>query len=109
MYSLLAVSKAISDETRLRIINVLLLREFCVCELQEIFGMSEPRISRHLRILKASGLVSQKREGKWNYYRLRITDSNRALFDYLNKEFKTNTIFLEDTEKAKNTNLSCSL
>ncbi len=109
MYSLISVLKALADETRLRIINVLFLREFCVCELQEIFGMSEPRISRHLRILKEADLVSQKREGKWNYYRLKVTSINKSLFGYLEDSFKKDNTFLKDREKAKNTSLTCSI
>jgi len=109
MYSLISVSKALADETRLRIISVLFLREFCVCELQEIFGMSEPRISRHLRILKGAGLVIQKRESRWNYYRLRVTDKNKTLLNYLDENFRKNDVFLKDREKAKNTSLSCSI
>lgn len=62
---------ALADETRFRIINLLLERELCVCELVEILDMSQPRISRHLNILKQTGLLHNWREGKWIHYSIK--------------------------------------
>lgn len=113
MNTLLAASKALADETRLRIINILLLRELCVCELQEILDMSEPRISRHLKILKGAGLVSHRVKGKWGFYsvqeRLRNKGDFAKLFDFLDEQFKKDKIFALDREKAGNTNVYCSV
>jgi len=63
--------KTLSDETRLNL--VLLLREkgeLCVCELTSILRESQPKISRHLAILRDSGLLIDRRDGKWIHYRL---------------------------------------
>ncbi|MGK3140736.1 metalloregulator ArsR/SmtB family transcription factor [Pantoea sp. C2G6] len=63
--------KVLSDETRLAI--VMLLREageLCVCDLCAATAASQPKISRHMAILRQSGLVLDRREGKWIYYRL---------------------------------------
>ena len=63
--------KILSDETRLAII--MLLREsgeLCVCDICEATSESQPKISRHMAILRASGLVLDRREGKWVHYRL---------------------------------------
>jgi len=63
--------KGLSDETRLNLI--LLLREkgeLCVCELTHILKESQPKISRHLALLRDSGLLTDRREGKWIHYRL---------------------------------------
>ncbi|MBM3071921.1 metalloregulator ArsR/SmtB family transcription factor [Lelliottia sp. RWM.1] len=63
--------KLLADETRTTII--LLLREageLCVCELCAITGQSQPKISRHIALLRDAGLVLDRREGKWIYYRL---------------------------------------
>ncbi len=109
MKSLLTASKALADETRLRIINVLFARESCVCELQEIFDMSEPRISRHLRILKEAGLVNQRKEGKWNFYRPNTTDANMLLFKYLRYQFDMDPLFLADIKRSKEVRVECSL
>ncbi len=62
---------ALSDEIRLKIVRLLIAhKELCVCQLQEIFGISQPNISFHLRILKDAGLIKSRKEGKWNYYSL---------------------------------------
>jgi ArsR family transcriptional regulator, arsenate/arsenite/antimonite-responsive transcriptional repressor len=65
-----AVFKALSNETRLRILILLSRRELCVCEIEEALGLSQSRISRHLTVLRNAGLVADRREGTWIYYRL---------------------------------------
>jgi ArsR family transcriptional regulator len=67
----LQLFKNLSDETRLSL--VLLLREkgeLCVCELVSILKETQPKISRHLALLRESGLLIDRRDGKWIYYRL---------------------------------------
>lgn len=63
--------KLLADETRTTII--LLLREageLCVCELCSVTHQSQPKVSRHIALLREAGLVLDRREGKWIYYRL---------------------------------------
>lgn len=60
--------KALSDETRLRMINLLIGHELNVNEIVILFGMGQSRISRHLKILTDSGLVKQRRDGLWVFY-----------------------------------------
>ncbi|MCH6265886.1 MULTISPECIES: ArsR/SmtB family transcription factor [Neobacillus] len=62
--------KLLGDKTRLTIVGILKQRECCVCELQEVFDMSQPSISQHLRKLKDAGLVKEERRGQWIYYSL---------------------------------------
>lgn len=67
----LQLFKTLSDETRLSI--VMLLREageLCVCDLCSATTESQPKVSRHMALLRESGLVIDRREGKWVYYRL---------------------------------------
>jgi len=64
------IFKALSDDTRLRVIKLLHERELCVCELMQVLDMSQPRISRHMSVLKNAGLVNDRREGKWIHYSL---------------------------------------
>ena len=66
----IAVFKALSNETRLRILILLSRRELCVCEIEEALELSQSRISRHLTVLRNAGLVVGRREGTWIYYRL---------------------------------------
>ncbi len=56
------ILKALSDETRLKIITLLSFRPHCVCELSNIIGFSQPTISRHLQILAEAGIVNFKKE-----------------------------------------------
>lgn len=62
--------KALGDETRLRIIQMLSKQEMCVCEIIDRLDKSQPAVSHHLKILKQAGLVVDSRDGKWIYYSL---------------------------------------
>lgn len=73
-----AVLKAIGDETRLRILECLLLEEHCVTELMLRLRCGQPHVSHHLRILRSAGLVEGTREGKRVCYRI-IPGLKRAL------------------------------
>lgn len=61
---------ALSDQTRLRLLNLMREEEICVCFFTESLGESQPKISRHLAYLRKAGLVETRREGKWMHYRL---------------------------------------
>lgn len=61
----------LSDETRLRcLVLILQHKELCVCELCAVIGGLQPKISRHLAIMRKSGLILDERRGSWVYYRL---------------------------------------
>jgi ArsR family transcriptional regulator, arsenate/arsenite/antimonite-responsive transcriptional repressor len=59
---------ALSDATRLSILEMLRGGERCVCDLQDELDAAQSRLSFHLRVLKESGLVTDRREGRWSYY-----------------------------------------
>ncbi len=61
---------ALSEPTRLRILELLKDGEQCVCELTETFNTGQSRLSFHLRVLKEAGLITDRREGRWMYYSL---------------------------------------
>ena len=61
--------KCLSDETRLNIVTLIVEnKEQCVCDLTEKLQLSQPKISRHLALLRASGLLQDRRQGQWVYY-----------------------------------------
>ncbi|MFQ6064945.1 MAG: ArsR/SmtB family transcription factor [Candidatus Bathyarchaeia archaeon] len=60
--------KALADETRLRIIKLLEVREMCVCEVMVALGLTQPTASHHLGLLENAGLVKDRKEGKWVFY-----------------------------------------
>ena len=61
---------ALSDRTRLELVQCLMGGERCVCDLQEGLGAAQSRLSFHLKTLKEAGLVTDRREGRWVYYSL---------------------------------------
>jgi len=62
--------RALADETRLRILKLLEVREMCVCEVMVALGLTQPTASHHLGILENAGLVKNRKEGKWVFYSL---------------------------------------
>jgi ArsR family transcriptional regulator len=70
--------QALSDETRLQLIDLLRGGERCVCDLQSALNAAQSRLSFHLRVLKDAGLVTDRKEGRWSYYTL-----NGDAFDQL--------------------------
>jgi len=62
--------KALADEIRLRILKLLEVREMCVCEVMVALGLTQPTASHHLGILENAGLVKDRKEGKWVFYRI---------------------------------------
>jgi ArsR family transcriptional regulator len=62
--------QALADETRLRILGLLLTGEVCVCNIHETLKIPQPKASRHLAYLRRSGLVDTRRDGLWVHYRL---------------------------------------
>jgi len=78
---LVKTTKALSDETRLRILNVLLERECCVCEVMQALEISQTRASRNLGLLLEAGFLTARREGTWAVYSLDERSRNRFAID----------------------------
>ncbi|XUX00111.1 MAG: metalloregulator ArsR/SmtB family transcription factor [Dehalogenimonas sp.] len=81
MRDVIKLFKALSDETRLRVLNLLSLRECCVCEVVQILGISQTRASRSLSQLYDAGLLDRRSEGLWIIYSLTpgLVDDYRKL------------------------------
>lgn len=79
------IFKALADDTRLRILNLLRQRETCVCEIVDVLGVCQSKVSRHLATLKHASLVTCRREGPWVYYSLTPPDGDLSvrLMDWL--------------------------
>jgi ArsR family transcriptional regulator len=84
--------KALGDESRLRILDLLCCQELCACHILDEFSFTQPTLSHHMRILTDAGLVQGRKEGKWTYYSLngetleRLGSYFRALSDERNRE-----------------------
>jgi len=68
MRDLVKAMKALSDETRLRILNLLLERECCVCEVMQALDISQTRASRNLSVLYDAGFLKLRKDGLWSLY-----------------------------------------
>ena len=77
MHDLIKALRALSDETRLRIMRVLLEKECCVCEVMQALDISQSRASRNLGILKDAGFLAARRDGAWIIYSLDRQTANR--------------------------------
>lgn len=66
--------KLLGDKTRLAIVALLQEREWCVCEFVDIFDISQPAVSQHLRKLKSRGVVRESKRGQWVHYSLNVAD-----------------------------------
>ncbi len=69
---------ALSDNTRLRLLNLMRDAEVCVCFFTEVIGTNQPKISRHLAYLRKAGIVAARRDGIWAHYRIVEPDNARA-------------------------------
>ena len=102
--------KALSDPTRLRIATLLAVKgEVCVCYLAEALGAQDFKVSRHLGILRAAGIVEARREGTWMHYKLASprSDFEMCLFDCLRQHLKGHTTVREDMKRLSR--LACAL
>ena len=106
MQDFLKVMKALSDETRLRILNVLLVRDCCVCEIMQALNISQSRSSRNLGILQDAGFLKERRDGLWIVYSSDCETANRyaaSLVKLLSDSPISNESLLKDKERLKHT------
>lgn len=97
------IHKALGDVTRLRIVNLLAhLGELCVCDVESILEVSQSKASRHLTYLKNAGIVSDRRDGTWVYYRLvREGSVLRSALRELKKALAEDPQAIRDLEAAE--------
>ena len=106
--------KALADENRLRILNLLFRGNFCVCELEVLLGLSQSNLSRHLSKLKSAGLITAKKDGQWVHYATStdFQSENALLLDYLHKKLPEDALCKKDLERLNNyrqSNLTCTV
>lgn len=99
--------KALSDETRLRILKMLEQRPLCVCEIQYVLKGSQPNISHHLKTLSDAGLVESKKDGLWVDYRLPDrpeTPLHAAALSMVRQELARDPVVKKDRTQVKSAN-----
>jgi len=110
MQEILSIFKALSDETRLRILKLLEHGELCVCDLFSALDMVQPKVSFHLSVLKEAGLIKDRKEGRWVHYRINDSDLLRRFLvlsaferisaDDVKEENERLTLFLENKKSS---------
>lgn len=102
MKELTKATKALSDETRIRIINLIMKRECCVCEVMQALDISQTRASRNLKILYEAGFLNLRNDGLFTLYTINPKNSNnfrshllQSVRDYLPK----NTVIRNDLHR----------
>jgi ArsR family transcriptional regulator, arsenate/arsenite/antimonite-responsive transcriptional repressor len=106
MKELIKMYKALSDETRLRIMNILMVRECCVCEVMQVLDISQSRASRHLNELYDAGFLKFRREKLWAMYSIDwkgLDDNVKKLVEATRMSLENNTIAKADRENLANT------
>jgi ArsR family transcriptional regulator len=103
---LIKATKALSDETRLRILNVLLERGCCVCEVMQALDISQSRASRNLGLLHEAGFLKARRDGVWIVYSVDWQTANRyaaSLAKLVRTSSVSGEVLAQDRERLKHT------
>jgi len=90
--------RALSDETRWRIVRLVMERALCVCELADILGMPQSSVSSHVQIIRKAGLLESETCGKWTYFR--IMAEHLPLLHAMIRRFPDDEILADDMHKA---------
>jgi ArsR family transcriptional regulator len=96
--------KALSDETRLRILNLLLERECCVCEVMQALDISQTRASRNLSALYDAGFLKLRKDGLWSLYSIDqegMKEYFSALVEAVRKGLQGNEVVARDRERLR--------
>ncbi len=98
MTDVVTFCRVLSDETRWRILRLVMDRALCVCELAEILGMPQSSVSSHVQIIRKAGLLESETCGKWTYFR--IMAEHLPIFRALLRRFPDSEIHAEDLRKV---------
>lgn len=103
------ILKALADENRIRMINLLRNGELCVCEIEAVLGAKQSNVSRHLNKLKVAGLITSEKKSQWVYYRLNEPTFQKFpfLLNIINEELEKIDICKEDLKLLEKFRKSC--
>lgn len=99
----LAITKALSDSNRLRILAALRGRELCVCQVTELLALAPSTISKHLAILQQADLIQSRKDERWVFYRLPDTSPEvvSEALDWVHKALRQSEAIRADGERLK--------
>jgi len=100
----LALSKALSDPTRVRILAALERDELCLCQIVELFGLAPSTLSKHVGLLSNAGLVRRRKQGRWHYFRLagnRAPEDVRQALEWALGTLRYDPVIREDAKRLR--------
>jgi len=89
MFTFMAITRALSDQNRVRMLLALDGRELCVCQIIELLGLAPSTVSKHMSILANARLVESRQEGRWRFYRLAGDDAPDEVREAIAWTFKS--------------------
>lgn len=97
------IFKMLTDDTRIRLLNILSENQLCVCEVQAVLNISQTNASKHLNKLKAAGLITDEKKSQWSYYYLNDSfwDKNQHLYQYLKEQWHADDSYINDQKNLK--------
>ncbi|WP_010098698.1 ArsR/SmtB family transcription factor [Ornithinibacillus scapharcae] len=101
------VLKLLGDKTRLTMLKILDVHDCCVCEFVEVFTMSQPSISQHLRKLKDVGLIQEERKGQWIFYSMNKNSVHYTLIRPLLEQLPNQSYKIKELERSGKRILCC--
>ena len=104
MGTVLEISRALSDENRVRALMALRRGELCACQVMELLSLAPSTTSKHMSILQRAGLVAARKDGRWTYYQLSGSEAPlpaQKAFAWLEEFMSEETRILEDSERVE--------
>ena len=100
---LIEIFKALGDENRIRIFNLLIRGELCVCEIETVLDITQSNASRHLNKLKTSGIITSEKKSQWVYYRInnKFIEENNLLYEFIKNKMVEKIQLKRDIERLK--------
>jgi len=104
MREFLAITKALSDRSRVRALLSVRDDELCLCQIIEVLSLSPATVSKHMNVLYHAGLVQRRKEGKWHYYRLADGGASRLVrraLEWVREELEQDPTVREDARRIR--------
>lgn len=102
MQRFIAITKALADESRVRVLLALRDGELCLCQIIDVLGLAPSTVSKHIDVLYRAGLVERRKEGRWHYFRLtnhQATPVVRRAIKWVLESLRDEPVVIGDAKK----------
>jgi ArsR family transcriptional regulator len=102
MRDFLPITKALSDETRLRLLMALRDGELCLCQLIDLLQLAPSTVSKHMTLLQQAGLIERRKDGRWHFYRLPdqpLSPATEQAIDWVTGSLAQEPVIREDDNR----------